>query len=187
MGLWKSSNIFESKYKNLCYLPARNHWITSQTSPVIHESELCWRYWTFASRDFSELFWLFWVFLISTCKLGKLFFRLFICYQTVHICIHDHFAQTMCKCHPSRFRHWDFRRWLSRCLMADTRLPVQLPPTSSPSQPPQTAPGQHRLGNNTNASGKCWKNKSHPPSKAGNTDVPSALWEILSVCTHRMA
>lgn len=188
MVLFKPSNVFESQYKNQCYLPARTYWITSQTSPGIHASDLCWRYRTFASRDFSELSCLFQDFTSLPVSL-EFFFPLFIWNQTVHICIHDHFAQTMCKwkCHPSCSRRLGLKDWLIQKPHDRHKAPSPASPYFFPLQPPQTAPGQHRLGNNTTANGKCWKNRSHPLTKTGNVGVRSALREVLSVCTHRMA
>lgn len=95
----------------------------------------------------------------------------------MHIYIHDHFAQTMCKwkCHPSCFRLLRLKDGFIQIPDDRHKAPSSASPYFFPLQPPQTAPGQHRLGNNVIASGKCWRSKSHPPTKTGNVDVPSTL------------
>lgn len=132
MVLFKPSNVFESQYKNQCYLPARTYWITSQTSPGIHASGLCWRYRTFASRDFSELSCLFQDFASLPVSLEFFFLYLF----ETKLCIFASMITLLRQCASGSATHlvpgaWDLRTGLSRSLMTDTRLPVQPPPTSS--------------------------------------------------------
>lgn len=81
---------------------------------------------------------------------------------------------------------WDLRMGLSRCLMTDTRLPVQPPPTSSHCSLPKLCQGNTGWATTQLPVASAGR-ASHPPTKTGNIGVPGALWEVLSACAHRMA
>lgn len=121
MVLFKPSKVFEFQHRIclLCHLLARISLIPSQTSSNTCKSELCWMHRTLASRDFPELCCLSWVFLISICKLRKLFsFPLFIqnqsCLFTDVITLQ---IMSKWKCHLSCFRHLGLKAQLSKILI----------------------------------------------------------------------
>lgn len=167
--LFKSGNILESQYK-ICL--ARTYLITSQTSPHTHVSKLCWMCRTFASRDFPELPLL--CFPISTCKLRILFsFPLFetkLCPFTDIITLY--LTTCIWKCYPPCFRHLGLKPddvGLARCLLLIPRhheVPRQTCPCFCPLWHWASAPlpilWQHRLADNTTASGKVLKDQEFP-------------------------